>query len=202
MSQVAEFHAAILQNLPELDSGTMQQWIGPHRASLRTVLSQVLTAKLPVASAPESSVIVVPPDRSFVERMVTGHYEWTSSNLTEARFPVTANQVGEWEWKLFHFDQNISSDEAIRLMKKDGYDAGQIGHILAFGEKYSGEQRKYPIIGLGSVAKIVLKRDVPVLWRVDGRWQLGLRWYDTDWNPLCRFLGVRPHSVALSLWMV
>ncbi|MEI9966542.1 MAG: hypothetical protein WDN67_02745 [Candidatus Moraniibacteriota bacterium] len=115
---------------------------------------------------PESvdQFLTVDPGLAFAERIMRGNYGWRNSDLTEKRFPVTAEQVGDWEWKLFHFDRDISSEEAIRLMKEDGYDAGQIGHILTFGEKYPEEQRKFPIIGLGSVAKVSLNRDVPGLW--------------------------------------
>lgn len=39
MSQIAEFHAAILQNLPDLSPAEMQEWIGPSRSNLRSGLS-------------------------------------------------------------------------------------------------------------------------------------------------------------------
>ncbi len=138
--------------------------------------------------------LTVEADLAFEDRIKLGNYGWRNSDLTEKRFPVTADQVGEWEWKLFHFNRNISSKEAIRLMKEEGYDAGQIGHILAFGEKYPEEQRKFPIIGLGSVARVGLLRDVPALWGDgDGR-GLGLDWFDGDWRDYYRFLGVRRRS--------
>jgi len=140
--------------------------------------------------------LTIEADLSFEERIKRGHYGWRNSNLTEKRFPVTAEQVGDWEWKIFHFDRDISSEEAIRLMKEDGYDAGQIGHILVFGEKYPEEQRKFPIIGLGSVAEVDPDRCVPGLWCVDGRSELFLRWFDGVWLRRCRFLGVRRRSVA------
>lgn len=140
--------------------------------------------------------LTVSVDLGFEDRITRGQYGWRNSDLTEKRFPVAAEQVGDWEWKLFHFDRDIESVEAIRLMKEDGYDAGQIGHILAFGEKYPEEQRKFPIIGLGSVAKVYLNRYVPELWRVDGRRELRLYWFDRGWRRHFRFLGVRRRSVA------
>lgn len=141
--------------------------------------------------------MTVSPDLAFEDRIARGHYVWTNSGLTEKKFPVTADQVGEWEWKLFHFDRDISSEEAIHLMKEDGYDAGQIGHILTFGEINPEEQRKYPIIGLGSVAKVNLNRYVPVLWNDDGERELDLDWFDGDWHYGCRFLGVRRRPLVV-----
>ncbi len=150
-----------------------------------------------VASEPLDQTLTVLADTSFEDRITRGNYSWRNSDLTEKKFPVTAEQVGDWEWKLFHFDCNISSEEALRLMREEGYyDGGQIGHLLAFGEKYPEEQRKYPIIGLGSVVKIRLYRDVPGLWHDHGRRGLNLHWFDFGWSRCCRFLGVRRRSVA------
>lgn len=149
------------------------------------------------ANEPETDqFLTVEADLAFEDRITRGQYGWRNNDLTEKRFPVTAEQVGDWEWKLFHFDRDISSEEAIRLIKEDGFEPGQIGHILAFGEKYPEEQRKYPIIGLGSVARVSLGRNVPALWDDFDRRGLYLYWFVDDWGRYCRFLGVRRRSVA------
>ncbi len=165
---------------------------------VRKILSGKLKIQLLSTSA---QAVVVPtdveqfmtvnPDLAFAERIKRGNYGWRNSDLTEKKFPVTEDQHGEWEWKLFHFHRSISSEDAIRLMKEDGYEAGQIGHILTFGEINPEEQRKYPIIGLGSVAEVGLYRYVPELWDDYDRRELGLSWFDDDWYGHCRFLGVR-----------
>lgn len=154
------------------------------------------TAEAVVVPTDVEQFMTIEPDLAFEDRITRGNYGWRNSDLTEKKFLVTADQVGEWEWKLFHFNRSISSEEAIRLMKEDGYDAGQIGHILTFGEINPEEQRKYPIIGLGSVAEVLLDRFVPVLWYDDDRRGLCLSWFDRDWGDRCRFLGVRRRSVA------
>ena len=154
------------------------------------------TAEAVVVPTDVEQFMTIEPDLAFEDRITRGNYGWRNSDLTEKKFLVTADQVGEWEWKLFHFNRSISSEEAIRLMKEDGYDAGQIGHILTFGEINPEEQRKYPIIGLGSVAEVGLSRGVPGLWSGGVRRRLGLGWFDGDWDDRCRFLGVRRSSVA------
>lgn len=169
---------------------------------VRKVLSGELRIQL--VSATTETIVLVPADQfltvlpglSFAERIKRGDYGWANSDLTEKKFPITADQVGEWEWKLFHFNRSISSEEAIRLIQEDGFEAGQIGHILTFGEIFPEEQRKCPIIGLGSVAKTFLFRIVPGLWHDDGWRKLNLDWSDVDWHGLYRFLGVRRRSVA------
>lgn len=137
--------------------------------------------------------ITVKPDLAFKVRIERGKYSGTSYHLLmEKKFPVTANQVGEWEWKLFHFNLNISSWDAIRLMRDEGFEPGAIGHILAFGEaSLEGQRKYYPIIGLGSIARIYFLLRVPELWfNLDLR-HLKFASYRDRWRPNCRFLGVR-----------
>lgn len=175
---------------------------GGHEQVLRILSGELkiqllsTTAEAAVVPEPVDQFLTIEADISFEDRIKRGNYGWRNSDLTEKKFPVTAEQVGDWEWKLFHFNRDISSEEAIRLMKEDSYDAGQIGHILAFGEKYPEEQRKFPIIGLGSVAEVGLRRVVPGLWDGNGERRLSLLWFGVGWHRRCRFLGVRRRSVA------
>jgi hypothetical protein len=172
-------------------------------ATIRKILAgelkiQLLSTSVQAVVVPTSvdQFMTVNPDLAFEDRITRGNYGWTNSDLTEKKFPVTEDQHGEWEWKLFHFNRSISSEDAIRLMKEDGFEPAQTGHILTFGEINPEEQRKYPIIGLGSVAEVDLDRRVPVLWNdCDGR-KLYLFWFDDDWYDYYRFLGVRRRSVA------
>ena len=154
------------------------------------------SAEAVVVPTDVDQVMTVSPDLAFEDRIKRGNYGWRNSDLTEKKFPVTADQVGEWEWKLFHFNRSISSEDAIRLIQEDGFEPAQTGHILTFGETFPKEQRKYPIIGLGSVAEVSLGRCVPELWDGRGRRKLGLYWFDRDWSGYYRFLGVRRRSVA------
>lgn len=171
---------------------------GGHEQVLRILSGELKIQLLSTTSDPgvvipaeTEQFLSVEADLSFEERVTRGQYGWRNSDLTEKRFPVTAEQVGDWEWKLFHFDRDISSEEAIWLMKEDGFEPAQIGHILAFGEKYPEEQRKFPIIGLDSVAEVGLDRNVPALWNDAGLRELILFWFDGDWVRDYRFLGVR-----------
>jgi hypothetical protein len=156
---------------------------------------EFVDGKQVVTSAPAETdqLLTVEADLAFKDRIKRGNYGWwTNSDLTEKKFPVTEDQHGEWEWKLFHFNRSTYSEEVIRLMKEDGYDAGQIGHILTFGEKYPEEQRKYPIIGLGSVAGVeYFTRRTPVLQCALWRRELYFGWFDDFWLDRDRFLGVR-----------
>lgn len=185
------------RNLTHGETNALVKLVGGED-KVRKILSGELKIQLLSTSAQAvvKQFLTVQPDITHADRIKRGNYDWTNSNLTEKKLPVTAEQVGDWEWKLFHFNWSISSEEAIRLMKEAGYEPGQIGHILTFGEINPEEQRKYPIIGLGSVAKVNLYRGVPLLWLDGGRRELGLDWFGRDWPDRCRFLGVRRRSVA------
>ncbi len=157
--------------------------------TIRKILSGELTIQL--LSATLNQFMTVEPDLVFADRIKRGNYGWTNSDLTEKKFPVTEDQHGDWEWKLFRFNLSTSSEEAIRLMKEDGFEPGAIGHILTFGENNPEEQRKYPISGLGSRTSLYGGPRVPVLWRDCGERTLNLEWGHRDWYDYVRFLGVR-----------
>jgi hypothetical protein len=84
----------------------------------------------------------------------------------------------------------------VTLLEVDGWIVGKIEHLLAFGAKYPDEQRKYPIIALGSFCSVYGNRVVPELWR-DGRQgytdrrNLNLSHWYCEWHESCRFLVVR-----------
>jgi hypothetical protein len=140
-----------------------------------------------------TNTLIVEPNIPFKQRVQSGNYRWVATDLTEEHFPVTPDQIGNWQWRLFLFRSGVLSEEAVSLMRGEGYDAAQIGHTLAFGEKYPDEQRKYTIVGLGSFVMIRGRHQVPVLWfdspGTEAR-EIGLRDFDC-WSQHVRFLGVR-----------
>lgn len=145
-----------------------------------------------LSPAPAERFVTVPADIAFEERVQRGNYGWRNGDLTEERFPVTADQVGALEQKLFHFNRSLSSAQAIQEIRDAGYAPGQTGDILAFGERFPQEQRRHPVIGLGSVVTVYGSLSVPALWFDGDRRTLDLIWYDGDWHRNYRFLGVRP----------
>jgi hypothetical protein len=149
--------------------------------------------KLGVA-LPESTTLSVDYSRSLEAMIAAGNYDWTNSDITAKRFLVAGSGIEQFEIKLFHFDRPMSSETAVETIKAAGWEPGQIEHLLAFGEKYPQEQRKYPIIALGSVVEVDGRHYVPYLYRDDARRSLRLNWWAYDWHGLCRFLAVRKLS--------
>ena len=127
--------------------------------------------------------------------IAAGRYDWKNDDITAKRFPITGVDQVEFEGKLFHFNRDISSDDAERQIKADDpanpWDPSKIEHLLSFGEKFPEEQRKYPIVGLGSVAEVSGDHRVPCLVGSDSERGINLRWRVGDWGARCRFLAVR-----------
>lgn len=159
------------------------------RNAVRTAL------KLGVA-LPEKIMLSVDYGRSLEVMIVAGNYDWKNNDITAKRFPLKSEGAEQFEAKIFHFDRNISSEQVVEQIKAAGWEPGKIEHLLAFGEKYPDEQRKYPIIALGSVAEVDGDRSVPYLHVRDRERSLNLRWWGSGWSGHCRFLAVRKLSSA------
>jgi hypothetical protein len=126
---------------------------------------------------------------SFIE---AGKYDWISSDITEAHFPMYANFFLGTESKLYHFNHEISSENAIKEAKKDGYRPATIWDLLDHGAKNPNLQRRFRIVALGSVAEVVGYRRVACLGRDDHGRCLFLGWFGSYWNNGdYRFLAVR-----------
>ncbi|MDP3999467.1 MAG: hypothetical protein Q8P76_02640 [bacterium] len=126
-----------------------------------------------------------------------GRFDWINSDITEKNFPVNRRENGEVEMKVFTTQdlvgetRNVNSEEVIQSLKEKGYRPAELPESLAYAKANPDEQRKYPIVALGSVWRdFDGDRYVPFLYDGGGR-DLDLHWYDDDWDERCRFLGVR-----------
>jgi hypothetical protein len=144
---------------------------------------------------PESITFSVDFGRSLEQMIAAGNYDWKNDNITAKKFPVVGNGVEQFEAKLFHFNCDTASQANVNAIKADDpanpWEPGRIEYLLSFGEKYPEEQRKYPIVALGSVAKVSGDRCVPDLDRYDTGRGLYLSWWDFGWRGHDRFLAVR-----------
>lgn len=125
------------------------------------------------------------------QMIAAGSYDWTNSDITAKRFLLSGTGKVAFEPKIFHFDRDISSENAIKEMEKDGFRPAKIEELLAYGAILPDEQRKHPIIALGSVTGIGGDRHVPYLDSDDSRRCLDLYWWSCEWLGNDRFLGVR-----------
>jgi Tfp pilus assembly protein PilZ len=145
-------------------------------------------------------LLVVDYAETLEQMIAAGRYDWVNSDITATRFPIVGSGVKKFEFKLDHPNRNISSkDEVRRVLKIDTakpWMPAKIEHQLSFGKQFPEEQRKYPIVALGSVVKLSGHRRVPGLWGNDAGRGLDLFWWEGDWRGRCRFLLVREVSEA------
>lgn len=124
-------------------------------------------------------------------KVVAGHYDWSNSD-TSKHFPTNRTGTVKGGIKLFHFDRNISSEEAIREMDKAGYRPAEACELLDFGKTHPDVQREFPIIALGSIWRDSTgRRSVVCLGRDGAGRNAGLDWFDYAWHGYCRFAAVR-----------
>ncbi len=132
---------------------------------------------------------------SLEEMIKAGNYDWVDSDITAKRFPVKSTGADEWEFKMFHFDRSISSEDAVASISADDvvnpWQPAGIEHLLTYGKHNPEEQLKYPIVALGSVGKVYGRRYVPYLNGSGSERDLSLGWWVNDWFARYRFLGVR-----------
>ena len=128
---------------------------------------------------------------SLKDMVSAGKYDEANSDINDKNFPIEKHGHEEIESQLIHFDRNISSEDAIKELDKMDLRPANLAELLAFGAKYPDEQRKFPIVALGSVWRPVHARYVAYLWSGSGSRELGLSWFDDDWHANYRFLAVR-----------
>lgn len=153
---------------------------------------QSVLLKEPKINADCFAFIVVNHNLSLAEMMAAGQYDWVNDDIARSRFLIVGKGEIRCETRLFHFGRFISSEDAVKSIEADGWEAAKIEHLLAFGVKCPEEQRKYLIIGLGSSCTIDGYRYVPYLGGGGGaKRHLNLYPWDGDWDGDYRFLAAR-----------
>ena len=135
--------------------------------------------------------------KSFDEMKAEGNFDWHEGVNV---FSIKRREaVIEFEGRYRFFDEIVSSDRIGHLIHSAETATGhwfpaRVGHLLSFGAAFPNEQRKHPIVGLGSIAEINRDRDrsVPGLHRGSAS-ERCLRSFKIEdlIDPIFRFLIVR-----------
>lgn len=132
-----------------------------------------------------------PSPQTLAEMIKAGHYDWTNDDITEKKFTVDPSRFTTANTKVYHFNKWMSTEAVVPEMAEDGYEPAFIENLLAYGAENPEEQRKYPIVALGSSC---VRRNghvcSPYLDGDDDR-SLNLHWRGCDWYGSYRFLAVR-----------
>ena len=170
-------------------------------ADLSRVSRDAVRAALKLGTlVPDVFRLTVDYGQTLEQMIADGKYDCKDDDIMAKRFPIKDNGIMEFEGRYFHFNRDISSENAIKEIEaadpKNPWAAAKIEHVLSHGKIFPEEQRKFPIIGLGSVAKVRGRRYVPVLYKACSLRHLYLNWFVYDWNPFYRFLAVRKVSAS------
>lgn len=124
--------------------------------------------------------------KTSLESLIKSHnFSFVNSNITPENFPE--EEIRSSEYKLFHFNRFISSEDAIKEIEKEGYSPANIYELLSWPD-WNGTDL---VIGLGSSCVVGGDRRVPGLGAWDSGRGLCLRWFEDDWRDSFRFLAVR-----------
>jgi hypothetical protein len=115
-------------------------------------------------------------------------FDWTNPDITEENFPL--QEIRGTEYKLYHFNKRILSEDAIKEIQRDGYEPSNLYELL----EWKDWNNKDYVVALGSVGEVHGDRRVPGLCEDSSGRVLGLGWWGSDWNSHFRFLAVRPLS--------
>lgn len=128
-----------------------------------------------------------------VEQLIkAGKYDWFNDDVTSRNFPSNEKGVAEVLVYLVNFNYDISSEDAVKELDRQGLRPATLKELLALGIAQPDLQRSNPIVALGSVW-----RDsagyvrVPGLRGADDYRRLDLSWWRGDWGSYWRFAAVR-----------
>lgn len=83
--------------------------------------------------------------------------------------------------ELRNFGRSISSEDAIKELKKEGCVPANATELFEFAARNTEWEGKY-IVALGSIASFEGKRRVPYVWWHESYREVYLCWFDRDWD--------------------
>ncbi len=136
--------------------------------------------------------VAVNYDLSVEDAIQAGDYQAVHSEITSKNFPSTRKGQAELEIMLVRFDNRMTSEGVVRELDEEGLRAAALPEFLAFGAKYPDVQRKFSVVGLGSVWQDRKGyRNVPCLYTASEGRYLDLHWWDDGWYSYSRFAAIR-----------
>jgi hypothetical protein len=140
----------------------------------------------------EAYPVAVNYDLPVEEAIEAGNYQAVNADIKSKNFSWTQTGKANVEIVLIRFEHRISSEDVLRELAKEGLRAAELPELLAFGATYPEVQRKFSVVGLGSVWKDRRgDRNVPCLYEASEGRYLDLHWWDDGWYSYSRFAALR-----------
>jgi hypothetical protein len=146
----------------------------------------------PARDPRENFPVLVNYDLPLAEAINAGNYQGVHSSITRENFPATRRGPAQVEILLVRYDRRMTSEEVLGEMAREGLRAAELPEFLAFGAEYPEVQRRFSVVGLGSVWKDKKGyRNVPCLYTASEARYLDLHWWDDGWYSFSRFAAIR-----------
>jgi hypothetical protein len=131
----------------------------------------------------EAYPISVDYDRTVLEMVSVGRYDYANPNVSDDNFPAQRGERQELIVYLFHTERVMSSDEIAGSLDKEGLRPATLRELLSFGSTYPDAQRTMDIVALAPRWR---DKDgyykVPCLYTDSGNRLLGLLRADLKWD--------------------
>ena len=154
---------------------------------------RIKTTDLPLD--PNGFTLTVDYSKTLEEAIDAGKYDLVNDHINNENFPVSPEIIGEKiniSGKLFHFDRQISSNDVIAKMDKEGYRPATLMELLTLGILFPDLQKWFPIIALGSSwLRTINDPHVAVLNFINKKRWLFLANSHAGWRAYSRFFGVK-----------
>lgn len=143
---------------------------------------------------PEVIILPIDYNKSLEQMIFVGNYDSKSDRLTDKRFSIVGKGIVEYEFCYICPNRTVSSETATHLIKNEcmenPWEPAKTEHLLAYGEVFPEEQRRFPIVALGS-GGVHDNRDVPYIYGNESKRYLNLICWNVVWDRIYRFLAVR-----------
>jgi hypothetical protein len=140
----------------------------------------------------ESYPVVVNYDLSVEEAVEAGNYQAVNADITHEHFSWKQKGQIAAEIVLVRFEHRMTSQGVIDELENEGLRPAELPEILAFGAQYPEVQRKFSVVGLGSIWQDRKgSRNVPCLYEASEGRYLDLHWWDDGWYAYSRFAALR-----------
>jgi len=135
--------------------------------------------------------VTVNYDLSVEEAINAGSFQAVHADINAKNFPSTRKGEAALDIVLVRFEHRMKSEEVLQDLDKEGLRAAELPELLAFGAKYPDVQRKFSVVGLGSVWQDRKGyRNVPCLYEASEGRYLDLHWWDDGWYSYSRFAAI------------
>ena len=130
-------------------------------------------------------------DLNVKEAIKAGKYDWENDDINDKNFLSKRSGSALIDIRLVHFNKDMSFEDVLKELNKMGLRPVELPELLALGAECPAEQRKYPVVALGSVWRSWDgNRYVAYLYGHGGKRGLGLDDSGDGWDGHCRFAAV------------